>query len=189
MPKFALGIMSGTSGDGVSLAFTSFQGRKMKVLAHHTFPYPASLQNLLAKAVDLKTPQISMLHVLLGNYFADCAVRFLKKCGPKSSRIAVIGSHGHTLYHEGDSPQKRKRGQSPFHTLQIGEPSFIAEKTGLPVVADFRMRDLAAGGEGAPLIPFFDQFFFWKRPFARTPKYRRNWKRHACGATGQSPCL
>ncbi len=152
VPRLALGIMSGTSADGVSLALASFQGRKIKVLAHQTYPYASSLRKVLMEAGNLKTPGISKLNVTLGNYFADCAVRFIKKSRQKSSKIAVIGSHGHTVWH------------APTHTLQIGEPSFIAERTGIPVVADFRMRDIAAGGEGAPLIPFFDDYFFGSGP-------------------------
>lgn len=164
--RLALGIMSGTSADGVSLALASFQGQKIKVLAHHTFPYPSSFRYLLLNAANLKTPEISELNVSLGNYFANCADKFLKQHHLKSSTIAVIGSHGHTVWH-GDrhffGVSHRKRGQT-WHTLQIGEPSFIAEKTGIPVVADFRMRDIAAGGEGAPLIPFFDDYFFGNGP-------------------------
>src|SRR3989338_935811 len=156
-----LGIMSGTSADGVSLALASFQGRKIKVLTHQTYPYASSLRKVLMEAGNLKTPEISRLNVTLGKYFADCAVRFIKKSRHKPSQIKAIGSHGHTVWHGlhgdrhlfGDSHQKRGQAR---HTLQIGEPSFIAERTGIPVVADFRMRDLAAGGEGAPLIPFFD---------------------------------
>ncbi len=154
--KLAIGLMSGTSGDGVSLALASFQDRTIKVLAHHTFPYPFSLQKFLHGAADLKTPQISKLNVLLGNYFADCTLKFLKKCRRRPSEIAGIGSHGHTIYHGG--------AEKPRHTFQIGEPSILAEKIAIPVVADFRMRDIAAGGQGAPLISFFDEFFFGNGP-------------------------
>lgn len=148
-------MMSGTSGDGVSLALVSFSGKKIKVLKHHTFPYPRPFQKVLSKAAALKTPQVSELNGRLGNYFAQCAIKFLKKSGHRPSQIKVIGSHGHTVWHQGTVPR---------HTFQIGEPSFIAEKTGIPVVADFRPRDIAAGGQGAPLIPFFDEFFFGNGP-------------------------
>lgn len=154
----ALGLMSGTSADGVSLALASFQSRKIKVLTQKTYPYPPVLRKILLGAGNLKTPGISQLNVTLGKYFADCAVRFIKKSRQKPSKIKVIGSHGHTVWHAPAS------SSLPSHTLQIGEPSFMAERTGIPVVADFRMRDLAAGGEGAPLIPHFDDYFFGGGP-------------------------
>ncbi len=151
MTKLALGIMSGTSGDGVSLALCSFQGRSLKIHHYTTYSYPSSLSKQLSRCLKLKTSDLSALNFELGNYFADCAVRFLKKT-KSSKKVAVIGSHGHTVYHGPRDPLPS--------TFQIGEPSFIAEKTGIPVVSDFRPRDMAAGGEGAPLIPFFDQYFF-----------------------------
>lgn len=148
----ALGLMSGTSCDGVSIALCRFSRKKLQVLHHTDYPYPASILNPLKRSLALTTPEISRLHFAIGIYFAECAVRFLKGHHISSSRIEVIGSHGQTLYH---GPQDR-----PQNTLQIGEPSFLAEKTGVPVVSDFRPRDIAAGGSGAPLIPFFDRFFF-----------------------------
>ena len=171
----ALGLMSGTSADGVSLALASFQGRKIKVLANRTYPYPSALRKTLLGAGNLKTPEISRLNVTLGKCFADCAAHFIKESRQKPSRIAVVGSHGHTVWHapspyplpSGERVNKAAslwNGVRDGHTLQIGEPSFIAERTGIPVVADFRARDLAAGGEGAPLIPYFDDYFFGGGP-------------------------
>lgn len=148
----ALGLMSGTSCDGVSLALCRFSGKKLQVLHHTDYPYPASILNPLKRSLELTTPEISKLHFSLGIYFADCAVRFLKSHHIPFSKIEVIGSHGQTLYH---GPQ-----DLPQNTLQIGEPSFLAEKIGAPVVSDFRPRDIAAGGSGAPLIPYFDHVFF-----------------------------
>jgi anhydro-N-acetylmuramic acid kinase len=94
----------------------------------------------------------------LGFFFGRTTLEFLKSGGFKPGDVSVIGSHGHTVCHGGN--------ERPAHTLQIGEPCVIAELTGLPVAADFRMRDVAAGGQGAPLVPFFDEFFF------RGPKTR-----------------
>lgn len=150
--SFALGLMSGTSADGVSLVLCSFQKRNFKILNYLTSPYPPALSQQLIEGIHLKTPQISRLNILLGNFFADSILKFLKSSKVAAKNIAVIGSHGHTIYHGGSD--------KPKNTLQIGEPCVIAEKTGIPVIADFRMRDLACGGEGAPLIPFFDQTFF-----------------------------
>lgn len=151
MRSYALGIMSGTSGDGVSLALCSFRGRSYQILHSYTFSYTKALALQLQNVLNLKTPELSRLNVALGIYFAGCAVRFLKDNHVPFSRVAVIGSHGHTVYHGPDD--------KPRHTFQIGEPSYLAERTGIPVVADFRPRDIAAGGQGAPLVPFFDDYF------------------------------
>lgn len=146
----ALGLMSGTSGDGVSIALADFKNRGFKTLGYKTFPYSPLLSKKISRVLDLKTPELSKLNVELGIYFADCTVKFLKKF--RGRKIAVIGSHGHTVYHAGHD--------APAHTLQLGEPSYLAERTGITVVSDFRPRDIAAGGQGAPLIPFFDEFFY-----------------------------
>lgn len=143
--------MSGTSCDGVSLALCRFEKRRFKILKYKTVSYPKPLAQKLQRALSLKTAQLSELNMELGHFFADAAVRFLRQT-KTASQVAVIGSHGHTVYH---GPEDK----TP-NTFQLGEASVIAEKTGIPVVSDFRPRDIAAGGEGAPLVPFFDQYFF-----------------------------
>ena len=150
--SLALGIMSGTSGDGVSLALGRFSGGSFKLLGYKTFPYPKTLRRAIARPASLSLNEISSLNFELGEIFANAALKFMKENRINPKRVAVIGSHGQTLAHD-------PRGKIPS-TFQIGESSVIAEKTGIPVVSDFRTRDVAAGGEGAPLIPFFDQFFF-----------------------------
>lgn len=153
MPKnLALGLMSGTSADGLSLALAEFENRNFKLHAYTTVPYPAALSAKILKASGLRTPQLSRLNFELGIFFADQAAAFLKKTKTTPQSVAVIGSHGQTVYH---GPNDK-----PANTLQIGEPALIAQKTGIAVVADFRPRDIAAGGSGAPLIPFFDHYFF-----------------------------
>lgn len=154
----ALGIMSGTSADGASLALCRFRAKNLEVLFHKNYAYSAGLQKQILRAAELKTPELSRLNFTLGNFFADAAIKFLKQAKCPASKVAVIGSHGHTVYH---GPNDK-----PRNTLQIGEASVIAEKTGIPVVSDFRPRDIAAGGEGAPLIPFFDQTFFGNKKTA-----------------------
>ena len=153
---FSLGLMSGTASDGLSIALAAFKGRKCRLIAYQTFSYPRTLADRLLRMGASQAPQpiadISKLHRWLGDFFAAKTVLFLKRHRMAASRIRAIGSHGHTLYH---GP-----GANPPSTFQIGEPSFLAERTGIPVVSDFRQRDLAARGEGAPLIPFFDQTFF-----------------------------
>jgi anhydro-N-acetylmuramic acid kinase len=138
--------MSGTSGDGVSAALARIgPGRSVRVLRHLTEPFSPAEQRAVLALRDATSSRLSEANVLLGRRFASAARRVMRG-GP---RPAVIGSHGHTAWHE---PGR--------HTLQVGEPSIIAEETGVDVVADFRPRDIAAGGQGAPLVPFFDEFVF-----------------------------
>lgn len=148
--------MSGTSGDGVSLALCRFQGKSFRLLNYETFPYPKSLSDKIISGSALNAAEISRLNFILGEFFGNSVLKFLKNSKIHSGKIFVAGSHGQTIYH---GPYEH-----PRNTLQIGEPSVIAEKTGIPVVADFRTRDIAAGGQGAPLIPFFDQYFFGTGP-------------------------
>ena len=152
MTQLALGLMSGTSADGLSIALASFKAKQFQLKGYAEFPYPKALAEIIRLAANLPAASLSQLNFSLGHYFADKTLAFLKKEGVPPSRIAVIGSHGQTVYH---GPYDR----TP-NTLQIAEPAVIAEKTGVTVVADFRPRDIAAGGEGAPLMPFFDHTFF-----------------------------
>lgn len=151
----ALGLMSGTSADGVSIALVRVDGRAVRVLADETFPYPRALRERILRAGEACAPELSSLNFDLGRAFARAARSFLKGRRLKG-RLRVAGSHGQTVIH---LPGAR----SPS-TLQLGEPSFLAEELGVPVVSDFRPRDMAAGGEGAPLIPFFDEFVFGSGP-------------------------
>ena len=156
MAQLAIGLMSGTSCDGISAALARFHGRRVTVLAEHTRPYPARLAARLRRAAALTVPELSALHMELGERFAQAARRVYIAAGVPARRIAVIGSHGHTVYHGPDDPTPS--------TLQIGAPAVIAARTGRPVVADFRPRDVAAGGQGAPLVPCFDEAFFGGGP-------------------------
>ncbi|MBI5244682.1 MAG: anhydro-N-acetylmuramic acid kinase [Elusimicrobia bacterium] len=144
----ALGLMSGTSADGVSLALVDLRGKSLRVLAHATVPYPPKLNSRILRAPSMTPAELSELDFELGRVFASAAARFLR--GKRAP--AVAGSHGQTVVH---LPSSRIPS-----TLQIGEPSFLAEALGIPVVSDFRPRDMAAGGEGAPLVPFFDEYVF-----------------------------
>lgn len=156
MKQLALGLMSGTSGDGVSLSLAEFQSRRFKLAAYQTFPYSKTLGKKILRGPRLTAAELSRLNMELGNFFAEKILKFLASEHIASSKVAVVGSHGQTIYH---GPL-----DDPPNTFQIGEASVIAEQTGIAVVADFRMRDLAAGGEGAPLIPFFDDYFFGRGP-------------------------
>ncbi|MBI4249713.1 MAG: anhydro-N-acetylmuramic acid kinase [Elusimicrobia bacterium] len=154
--RLAVGLMSGTSGDGVSLALISISGRKVRVLAERTFPYSRRLQTTILNAGRLCVPELSRLNFELGALFGRAAVRFLRQNRVPLRSVRAIGSHGQTVYH---GPGDRAR-----NTLQIGEAALIAEATGIPVVADFRPGDIAAGGCGAPLVPYLDEFLFSRGP-------------------------
>ena len=145
----AVGIRSGTSADGASLAAIKVE-KTLQLLAYRTFPYPRALRERVLGAKDLRTPAVSELHGDLGKFFAACAKKFIGK-----GRVDVIGSHGQTVWHE---PGR--------HTLQLGEAAHIAEATGVTTVCDFRSADVAAGGQGAPLVPYFDLFVFGVRDAA-----------------------
>jgi anhydro-N-acetylmuramic acid kinase len=145
----AVGLMSGTSADGVSIAAIRVR-KTLQLLAYRTFPYPRTLRERVLGAGGLRTPQLSELHADLGRFFAACAKKFIGR-----GKVDVIGSHGQTVWH---APGR--------HTLQLGEAAHIAEATGVTTVCDFRPADVAAGGQGAPLVPYFDRFVFGVRPAA-----------------------
>ena len=148
----AVGLMSGTSADGVSAALVRIgPGRAVRVIRHLTEPYSRSEQAAILALREASASALSEANFRLGRRFAAAARRVMRGTKPR-----VIGSHGQTVWH---APGR--------HTLQIGEPSIIAEETGVDVVADFRPRDIAAGGQGAPLVPFFDDFIFGGAPNRR----------------------
>ena len=150
-----IGLMSGTSMDAIDAALVEFRGNRIKLSAQHTHPLPKTLRaSLLDAAHDATTPisRMTELDVQMGRLFADAVLALLRHSGISAQKIRAIGSHGQTIYH-------RPRGDVPT-TLQIGDPNIIAERTGIITVADFRRRDIAAGGQGAPLVPAFHQAMF-----------------------------
>ncbi len=149
----ALGLMSGTSADGLTICAVTV--RPFKVLAFKNYSYPRLLQQKLLHAYECNAPQLSALNFELGRLYARCAQKFLRQHPFLAKHIAVVGSHGQTVYH---GPQ-----DTIPNTLQIGEPAFLACALGVPVVSDFRPKDIALGGQGAPLIPFFDAFLWGKK--------------------------
>ncbi|MBI4695118.1 MAG: anhydro-N-acetylmuramic acid kinase [Gammaproteobacteria bacterium] len=158
MPLF-LGLISGTSMDGVDAALVDIDGAGIGPRAFHLHPYPATLRQRLERLVRADRPdsigELGRLHSAVGRTFADAAVALLRKCGTPSSAVTAIGSHGQTIGHA-------PGGSEPF-SLQIGDPSSIAHATRIVTVADFRAKDVAAGGQGAPLVPPFHEAFF-RRP-------------------------
>lgn len=148
----ALGIMSGTSGDGVSCVLANFKNRKFKILAYRTYPYSKSIQKKLSSPQTLNVLEISSLNFELAKIWSKVLLQLLDGVKISPKKVCVIGSHGHTIFHDPD-------GKIP-NTLQIGEPSILAQSTGIPVVSDFRTTDISLGGCGAPLIPYFDYYFY-----------------------------
>lgn len=150
-----IGIMSGTSVDAVDTVHVAIDGKRIALLAGYTHPIPAGLKaRILATAGNPSTPLIELgaLDRELGIHFADSVNRLIEKHHIDRRTIRAIGSHGQTVCHRPDDPQ-------PF-TLQIGDANQIATLTGIDTVADFRRKDMALGGQGAPLVPAFHQTLF-----------------------------
>jgi anhydro-N-acetylmuramic acid kinase len=159
--RLAVGLMSGTSMDGVDAALVEVCGLAqplpLRLLAYVSRPYPPAIREQLlhvASGAPTTAGAISQLSFLLGELFAEAALRACRRAGISPGRLAVIGSHGQTIYHQG--ARTRAGGWHVSSTLQIAEPAVIAQRTGAPVVADFRSADMAAGGQGAPLVPMVD---------------------------------
>ncbi|MDO6444107.1 MULTISPECIES: anhydro-N-acetylmuramic acid kinase [unclassified Marinobacter] len=149
-----IGLMSGTSMDGIDAVLVSFQGETVHIHETHSTPYPEELrQRLVLASQNHATPdEVGELDTLTGVLFAETAEHLIHKSNLDKSSIRAIGSHGQTLRHQPSGPGR--------FSLQIGNAAIIAERTGITTVGDFRSRDMAAGGQGAPLVPAFHQHFF-----------------------------
>lgn len=152
-----VGLMSGTSGDGVDAALVDIRRRsgetQVKLLAFYALPYPRSLQQrIVAASLSGTVSEVCHLNALLGEWFANAALGVIRKAKLRPKDVDLIGSHGQTLHH---LPHGIKDAgvDAVRSTLQVAEPAVIAERTGVTTVADFRPRDIAAGGQGAPLTP------------------------------------
>jgi len=155
------GLMSGTSADGVDVAIIDFAIDAVKVLAFDTYPYPPCVGKAISKLFSNEKTMISdicHLNFAIGEVFADAVLKLCRKSRISINSIDLIGSHGQTIYH---NPKGTRFGKLLLRsTLQIGEPCVIAGRTGKTVVADFRPADIAAGGQGAPLVPYADYLLF-----------------------------
>jgi anhydro-N-acetylmuramic acid kinase len=143
--------MSGTSLDGIDVAIVDIKGKKIRTVAHSTTPYKSAIR---ARLLDVPLAvsaagDLSRLNFELGEQYAKAVSTTCKRHKIPVESIDLIGCHGQTIYHEGGK-----------NTLQIGEAAVIAERLRIPVVSDFRTRDIAAGGQGAPLVPFVDSLLF-----------------------------
>jgi len=163
-----LGLMSGTSVNGIDACIAEIEkkgsGIKIRQIGFRTFEFPSSLQKEILKVSEpgyQNIDRIIRLDFLLGEYFAKAARKMARICGLNIRDIDLIGSHGQTVRH---LPQLKKMGGYLIRgTLQIGEPQVISSRTGLVTVADFRRKDIAEGGEGAPLTPLAHFYLFDKK--------------------------
>ena len=163
-----VGLMSGTSADGVSTVLVEIEGyglkTRLKVISFRNYPYPPPLRRRIFELFDPETSDVEKIchmNFVLGHFFSDCVKRLVEESGLDMNEIDLIGSHGQTIYH---LPVSRETCDfKTKSTLQIGELAVIAEETGISVVGDFRKRDVAAGGEGAPLTPYLD-FILHRHP-------------------------
>lgn len=158
------GVMSGTSADGIDVALVRIAAGaeaglpRLKLLGHVSFPYPAKVREAVLAAMDagsIATEELARLHWRLGELYGDAVHESQDRLG---MRAALVGVHGQTVFHQGAAA--KYLGRPLRCTWQIGESSAVAERTGLPVVSDFRTADMAAGGQGAPLVPMLDRVLY-----------------------------
>jgi anhydro-N-acetylmuramic acid kinase len=161
-----LGMMSGTSADGIDAALVRISGAPPDISAefeaHHHVSFRPSVRETvlrLANGGPTTTAEISELDFILGEELARAALAASRKWRVPMSEISLIGSHGQTVFHLGAAARIQGKVRSPS-TLQIGEINVIAERTGVTTVGDFRPADMAAGGQGAPLVPFIDYLLY-----------------------------
>ncbi len=153
------GLISGTSADGIDVAVVDIDDHGIRVVASTTVPYPPGVRDVV---LSVSTPaDVSRLNFLLGELFAEA----VQHAGVPLDTIELIGSHGQTIFHEGEPVEFF--GRRVASTLQIGEPDVIAARTGIETIADFRTADIAQGGKGAPLVPFLDYRLFRHPDIAR----------------------
>ncbi|MGB9203680.1 MAG: anhydro-N-acetylmuramic acid kinase [Terriglobales bacterium] len=173
MSMIVAGVMSGTSADGINVALVRLSagtGRASRssphenqplgftLLAHEEYPFPAPVRRAILELMNAELARVAdlaRLNVLLGELYAEAVARTARKHRVK---LDLVGCHGQTLYHQGTAA--RFLGRKLAVTWQTGEGAVIAARLGVPVVSDFRPADMAAGGKGAPLVPFLDYFFY-----------------------------
>ncbi len=152
--------MSGTSLDGIDVAIVDIRGRRIKTVAFYSSPYSEAVRQeiLSVSNATTTTASIARLHFLLGELYAAAIITACGRHRIPLGSIELVGCHGQTIYHQGE--REPYLGRSIATTLQIGEAGVIAERIAAPVISDFRTRDVAAGGKGAPLVPYVDYLLF-----------------------------
>jgi len=154
MSEYYIGVMSGTSLDGVDIALCEIDTAECKLLHYKEFNYDTALKKEVLNAIDspLTLQDFGALDAKLGAFFAQKIQQFLEHFSLKKEQINAIGLHGQTLWHSPDTPH-------PF-SLQLGNANIVVAQTGIATVSDFRSMDIANGGEGAPFAPAFHQFYY-----------------------------
>jgi len=167
-----LGMMSGTSADGIDVALASIFGAppnlRAKLIGHTSATFPAALRKEILRVAEqqpITAGELSLLNFRLGKEFADAAIAACRHFRVSPSKIALIGSHGQTIFHQGRAIPFL--GAPTASTLQIGEPSVIAALTGITTIGDFRPADIVLGGQGAPLVPYADYLLYRHAKLAR----------------------
>jgi anhydro-N-acetylmuramic acid kinase len=163
--KLVIGLMSGTSADGIDAALVEIRGSgtqtSVRQIAFQTHSFPSGFKRFLLQNSDPSTARlddIPRLDMLIATLFADAAKSVVREAGYRMEEVDLIGSHGQTIQH---LPNSRKMfGRNVHATMQVGNPSVIAKMTGVVTVGDFRTGDVALGGSGAPLVPYFDYLMF-----------------------------
>ena len=163
--KIAIGLMSGTSADGIDAALVRISGNgkgtKVRLIDFINVPYANDVRHNLFELFHAETSsvdKIGYMNFLLGELFAEAAVAVAEKAGMGIEKIDFIGSHGQTIYHMPEI--RRDHGFDIRYSVQIGEGAVIAQRTGAVTVSDFRVGDIAAGGQGAPLVPYTEYILF-----------------------------
>lgn len=161
-----IGLMSGTSADGIDVAVARISGEppnlRAKIEHAASIPFPPKIRETIlriANGAASASAEISELNFTLGNLFAGAVIKACRQFRVPLSSVALIGSHGQTIFHQGNPSRIRGR-HHPASTLQIGEPAIIAARTGITTIGDFRPADMAVGGQGAPLVPFVDYLLY-----------------------------
>jgi anhydro-N-acetylmuramic acid kinase len=155
MARLFLGMISGTSVDGVDAVICRFGARECEVVAAQTFAYPPAIERRIQQLIGRgqgSLAEIGAIDVAVGRFFADCAVALIKAASLRPDEIEAIGHHGQTIWHQPDPPEA--------FSWQLGDPNSVAVITGIDTVADLRGQDMAVGGQGAPIVPAFHQWLF-----------------------------
>jgi len=163
LPELYIGLMSGTSMDGIDAALVDLSASQPKLISTHSLTWPSAVQKALMEARNLPDSELSSLDALdkqIAEIFAEACLELLANTPYQAKDITAIGNHGQTIRHRPDI-------ENPF-SLQIGNAQILAALTGIDVVSDFRTADIQAGGQGAPLVPAFHQAVFCNQQTNRT---------------------
>src|SRR5437868_3546951 len=160
-PLIVLGLMSGTSADGIEIALARISPTRRELLNHTSVPFPEKIRKEILRVAEqqpISAGALSQLNFRLGEVFAEAALTACKRFRVSTRKVTLIGSHGQTIFHQGQP--RSYLGRPTASTLQIVEAAIIAARTGITTIADFRPADIAVAGQGAPLVPFADYLLY-----------------------------